>query len=125
MAHQAKHWQNLALLVLLRICWCGCARVPQMKAAACPASSVGYSGNMSTVKPSTNPIGKGTQNVTVNLLDEEKRILGRLALADDRSLSEFMRRLMLTGLRTLNPEMAARMDEVRRKHYDQMLLELK
>ena len=46
-----------------------------------------------------NPLGKGTVNVSVNLLKQERLILGRLALADDRSLGEYVRRLILTGLR--------------------------
>ncbi len=69
-----------------------------------------------------NPVGKGTVNVTVNLLAQERLILGRLALSDDRSLGEFIRRMVVTGLRTVNPQSASDMEEARRKHYEQILL---
>jgi len=71
-----------------------------------------------------NPVGKGTSNVSVNLLDAEKLILGRLALADDRSLGDFIRRLVITGLRTTNPTAASDMETARRKHYEQQFLNL-
>jgi hypothetical protein len=79
---------------------------------------------MSIVKSSTNPIGHGTENVTVNFLSAEKRIYGQLALRDDRSTSEFIRRMALMGLRTFNPQAAQMVDEARQKHYDQMILKL-
>jgi hypothetical protein len=72
-----------------------------------------------------NPVGKGTVNISVNLLETERKILGRLALADDRSLGDFIRRLVITGLRTTNPVAAADMETARRKHYEQMLFTLK
>ena len=73
----------------------------------------------------SHPLGKGTVNVGINLLDQERKILGRLALADDRSLGDFMRRLLVTGLRSTNPNAAREMEEARQRHYDQMLLNLK
>jgi hypothetical protein len=72
----------------------------------------------------TNPIGKGTVNVPVNMLEQERRILGQLAMADDRSLGEFIRRLVVTGLRTTNPGAAVEMELARKRHYRQLLLKL-
>jgi len=73
----------------------------------------------------TNRLGKGTANVAVNLLDEEKMILGRLAVADDRSLGEFIRRMVIVGLRTSNPSAATELETIRRKRNEQLLLSLK
>lgn len=70
----------------------------------------------------THPQGRGTQNVAVNLLDEEKRQLARLAAADDRSLGDFIRRLTMTGLKTVNPAAAIELEGMRRQHREQMNL---
>ncbi|MGA2751624.1 MAG: hypothetical protein ABSG59_22895 [Verrucomicrobiota bacterium] len=72
-----------------------------------------------------NPLGKGTVNVSVNLLKQERLILGRLALADDRSLGEYVRRLILTGLRFSNPSAAAEMERARAVHAEQILLNVR
>jgi len=72
----------------------------------------------------TNAIGSGTVNVSVNLLKSEKNILGKLALADDRSLSDFMRRMVVVGLRSYSPASASGMEEARRLHNEQMLLKI-
>jgi hypothetical protein len=72
----------------------------------------------------TNAVGKGTANVGVNLLLKEKSILGRLALAEDRSLSDFIRRQTIAGLRVMYPAEAQAMEDARKKHNEQMLLSL-
>lgn len=73
---------------------------------------------------SKNGQGPGTENFTVNLLKEEKQILGRLAVADGRSLGDFLRRLAVTALRITNPDAAQAIDEARRKHHEQLMLKI-
>lgn len=73
-------------------------------------------------KMATHPQGKGTQNVAVNLLDEEKAALGRLAAADDRSLGDFIRRMTMLGLKMTNPQQAVELELVRKRHREQMNL---
>ena len=72
----------------------------------------------------TNPQGKGTVNVAVNLLNQEREILAKLAILDDRSLGDFIRRLAVAGLRTCNPDAAGSMESARRAHREQMLLRI-
>jgi len=72
-----------------------------------------------------HPIGKGTANVAVNLLDAEKSILGRLALAEDRSLGDFIRRTVVIGLRATYPAAASEMEAARRNHNEQMIFALR
>lgn len=66
----------------------------------------------------TNPVGKGTVNVAVNLLDAERDILGQLSMADDRSLSDYLRRLAIVGLRSTNPSAARQMEDARSRHQE-------
>jgi hypothetical protein len=70
----------------------------------------------------TNPVGRGTVTVGVNFLKSERAILGRLALAEDRSLGDFVRRQVISGLRSTYPAAAAEMESARKKHNEQMLL---
>lgn len=70
----------------------------------------------------THPQGRGTQNVAVNLLDQEKQVLGRLAALDDRSLGDYIRRLTITGLKVLNPGAALELEQARKLHREQMNL---
>ena len=67
----------------------------------------------------THPVGKGTINVAVNLLKPECNLLRQLALAEGRSLSNFIRRQVVAGLRTTHPTAAAEMDKARKKHFEQ------
>jgi hypothetical protein len=64
----------------------------------------------------TNPLGKGTGNVGVNLVDSEKDIWARLAFVDDRSLGEFLRRMALIGLRSHNNDAANQIETIRRQY---------
>jgi hypothetical protein len=72
----------------------------------------------------TNAIGKGTVNVQVVLTKGERGILGRLALEEDQSVSDFARRRIVDGMRMFNPKAAEKMEELRRKHKEQLLLNL-
>lgn len=69
--------------------------------------------------------GSDTNNVCIALLRSEQLILGKLAMAEDRSLSDFIRRTLIVGLRTANPKAANEMEEVRQVYKEQMLLNLK
>ena len=71
----------------------------------------------------TNAIGSGTANVPVNFLEDEKTILGRLAMDDDRSLGDFIRRQVITGLRVTNPQAARELENVRFAHYERQAAE--
>jgi hypothetical protein len=62
----------------------------------------------------TNAIGKGTCNVPINLLVEERAIIGRLAFEKDLSAGEFLRRVIRRGIAMSDPEEAKAMAEVRR-----------
>jgi hypothetical protein len=64
----------------------------------------------------TNSYGKGTTNIGVNLVIAEKEVLGKLAFMDARSVGDFIRRMCLNGLRIHNPEAAAKIEQIRRKH---------
>jgi hypothetical protein len=69
-----------------------------------------------------NPIGDGTVNVSVNMLLEERSVLGRLALAEDRSLGDHIRRMVTIGLRVTNPAAAIEFEAARSRHNSQPLL---
>lgn len=64
----------------------------------------------------TNPLGKGTSNLGINLVDAEKQIWAKLAFVDDRSASEFIRRMALIGLRSQNNDAANQIEAIRRMH---------
>lgn len=72
----------------------------------------------------TNRQGKGTANVAVNLLDEERALLARIACQEDRSLGDLIRRMAVVGLRTKYPETAQMLDEARKRRREQMVLKL-
>lgn len=68
----------------------------------------------------THPTGKGTVNVAVNLLETERTILRRLAVEDGRSLSTFLRRQIVAGLRVTNPAAAIEIEKARKEHQDEV-----
>lgn len=72
----------------------------------------------------THHIGRDTVNVSVNLLEQERLTLARIAVADDRSLGDTIRRLAVNGLRSANPDAAQKIEEMRRHHREQMILHL-
>ena len=57
----------------------------------------------------TNPIGKNTCNLTLNMPLAERRLLGRLAGKRRKSLGAFCKTLMLRGLMSDSPADAALM----------------
>lgn len=62
----------------------------------------------------TNQPGKGTVNVPVNWLAEERATLGRIAVKNDLSLGALIRRLTIEGLAQSEPGLASSMIEARR-----------
>ena len=64
----------------------------------------------------TNPIGIGTVNRTTNMLLEEDHLYGRLACEMDVSKAALLRRLIFEGLKTLRPDVAAKVEAIRRHH---------
>lgn len=69
----------------------------------------------------THKTGSETHNVSVNLLDQEKLIFARIAIAEDRSLGDVIRRFAVAGLRSGNPEAAEQIEQLRREHRQDML----
>ncbi len=65
----------------------------------------------------TNGIGTGTANLAVNAPVDWRAELGRAAFAAGVSMGEFMRRLLIRGAEQHNPELAARLREIRRRYY--------
>jgi hypothetical protein len=52
----------------------------------------------------TNRLGLGTTNVPINLITDERRILGRLAASSDLSFGAFIRKLAVERLQQTHPE---------------------
>lgn len=67
----------------------------------------------------TNPPGRGTVNAAVNLLIEERKMLISIAIAEDRSLSDTIRRFTVEGVRARHPEIATQIDAARRARRNQ------
>ena len=65
----------------------------------------------------THLVGNGTVNVAVNLLKLERNLLRQLALEEGRSLSTFIRRQVVAGLRTTNPLAAIELEKARKQYY--------
>jgi len=73
----------------------------------------------------TNAIGTGTCNLSLNLPRDERAELGRLAFrAGARSVGDYVRRLMLSGLERDDLESARRIKEIRQRYYGAALLAL-
>lgn len=70
----------------------------------------------------THALGPGTVNINVNLLAEERRALGRLAVNSDQSLGSLIRSLIYRGLETHAPQTASELAELRRKRRAAVLL---
>jgi hypothetical protein len=69
----------------------------------------------------TNHLGPGTVNVPINLLAEERHMFGHLAVNEDRSLSDMIRRLAVDGLRQRSAEQAERIEALRRGHRAELI----
>jgi hypothetical protein len=65
----------------------------------------------------TNPIGSGTCNVPVNMLTDERSIIGRLAFERGISQGEYLRRVIRRGIALSDPISAKRMAQLRRARH--------
>jgi|GEM_PF-2100489 len=63
----------------------------------------------------TNPLGGGTCNLSVNVLEGERSILGKLAFREGISTGQLVRRLIGEGLTVEDPELARRYRATRRE----------
>lgn len=63
----------------------------------------------------TNALGFGTVNLAVNMPREERLILGRLAMSEDKSSGAFVKELLLAGLKVKCPEKAKEIERIRRE----------
>lgn len=70
----------------------------------------------------TNDIGTGTTNLSVNAPMDWASEIRRAAFLAKLSYGEFMRRLCERGAEVENPELAARLKEVRRQYYGSALV---
>lgn len=57
----------------------------------------------------------------LNLLDEERLTFARLAVAEDRSMGDIIRRLAVEGLRTMHPNECEQLISARRTHRQELL----
>ena len=69
----------------------------------------------------THQLGRGTVNTPLVLLKEERTIFGRLAVAEDRSLGDVIRRLAVEGLRIHHPTEADTLIEARQHHREEQI----
>lgn len=65
----------------------------------------------------TNAIGRGTTNVPVNLIHEERSVLVRIAIQSNRSLGAVVRAFIHEGIRATDPETFRRIEEVRQTRH--------
>jgi hypothetical protein len=66
----------------------------------------------------TKPIPAWSTNLTVNIPQDERNLLGRLAVARGaRSVSAFVKRLLLLGLQQECQASAEQLREIRRRYY--------
>lgn len=64
---------------------------------------------------STHALGKGTVNLNVNILSEERSILGKLAFIEDMSTGAFVRRLLKKALAAEHPKALEEIEEARKR----------
>jgi len=64
----------------------------------------------------SNRLGRGTVNVSANLLREERDALGKLAVQLDRSISQIMRDAAISLIQRHDPGCARVLVEARRIH---------
>jgi hypothetical protein len=63
----------------------------------------------------TNAIGSGTCNLPINLLTEERAIIGRLAGRSNLATGEYLRRIIRRGVALSDPEEAKKLAKLRRQ----------
>lgn len=61
----------------------------------------------------TNPIGKGTVNLAINMPKAERMLIGRLAHRRRKSCGEIVRNLILRGMLSDSPADAALLIRIR------------
>jgi len=66
-------------------------------------------------------LGPGTVNVPLNLLIEERQMFGELAISEDRSLGDIIRRLAIDGLRAHDAVAAGKIEELRHARHRAIL----
>ena len=63
------------------------------------------------------PPAPGTVNISFNARKAERDILGRRAFEEDRSLGNYLRRLIMKGAEIEDPELARRLKEARNQRF--------
>jgi hypothetical protein len=63
----------------------------------------------------TNAIGSGTCNLPINMLTEERAIIGRLATRHNLATGEYLRRIIRRGVALSDPEEAKKLAKLRRQ----------
>lgn len=66
------------------------------------------------MKSTSNPIGAGTVNLSINVWADERAILGRLAFERGLSFGEMLRRLIYKAVESEDPVVARELAEVRK-----------
>lgn len=61
----------------------------------------------------TNSVGKGTKNTSINLIEEEDAILGRLSVLWDKSKGAILKELYVAGLAAVDPVRAEEIQQIR------------
>lgn len=61
----------------------------------------------------TTPIPKGTCNFPLNITVEERALLGRAAFEAQVSMGEFVKRMLVHGLRQVRPVLADEVEAIR------------
>lgn len=73
----------------------------------------------------TNPLGTGTCNLSVNVPTDERQVIGQLAFRlGFKSVGDFMRHLVLSGLEREDTQSAQTVREIRRRYYGAAMLVL-
>jgi hypothetical protein len=72
---------------------------------------------------STNAIGTGTVNLSLNIPTDEREAWGQAAFRSGaKSVGEFMRRMALRGLEAEHPQTADQVRQIRRQYYGTICL---
>ena len=69
----------------------------------------------------THGIGKGTCNLPVNLIHDERSVLVKLAIQQDISLGAVVRAFIHEGIRRADPAAASRLVDLRRQRRAEFL----
>jgi hypothetical protein len=69
----------------------------------------------------THALGRGTHNVPVNLIHEERSVLVKIAIQTDRSISAVVRAFILEGIRATDPETFRHLKDLRHERHERLL----